>query len=76
MEHTGQRRCQGRHLQDETETWNKKGAQETMGVNLAVTHYILDMESEGHLLYPGRNPSGAKETLTLPQNFHQKFDPI
>ena len=35
-----------RHLQDETETWHKEGAQGSMGVMLAVTHYIRDMERE------------------------------
>ena len=34
------------HLQDETETWEKGGAQESMGVTLAVTHSIGDMEPE------------------------------
>ena len=34
------------HLQDETETWDKGGAQESMWVTLAVTHYIWDMEPE------------------------------
>ena len=36
----------GAHLQNETETWGMGGAQESMGVTLAVTHYIGDMESE------------------------------
>ena len=34
------------HLQDETETWDKGGTQESMGVTLAVTHYIGDMEPQ------------------------------
>ena len=39
--------CLGRgHLQEETETWDKGGTQESMGVTLAVTHYIGDMEPE------------------------------
>ena len=33
-------------LQDETETWDKGGAQESMGCDLAVTHYTGDMEPE------------------------------
>ena len=33
-------------LQDKTKTWDKGGAQESMGVTLAVTHYIGDMEPE------------------------------
>ena len=32
------------HLQDKTETWDKEGTQESMGVILDVTHYIDDME--------------------------------
>ena len=32
--------------QDETETWDKEGTQESMGVTLAVTHSIGDMEPE------------------------------
>ena len=36
----------GGHLQDETETWDKGGTQESMGVTLAVTHSIGDMEPE------------------------------
>jgi hypothetical protein len=32
------------HLQDKTETWDKGGAQESMGLTLAETHYIGDME--------------------------------
>lgn len=36
----------GGHLQDETETWDKGGAQKLMGVTLAVTHYTGDMEPE------------------------------
>ena len=34
------------HLQDETETCNKGGAQISMGVSLTVTHYTGDMEPE------------------------------
>ena len=34
------------HLQDKTETWDKGGAQESMGVTLAVTHSIGDMKPE------------------------------
>ena len=34
------------HLQEETKTWDKGGAQESMGVSLAVTHSIWDMEPE------------------------------
>jgi len=34
------------HFQDEKETRNKGDAQESMGVNLAVTRYIGDMEPE------------------------------
>jgi len=37
--------CVG-HLQDKTETWDKVGAQESMGVILAVTHNIENIESE------------------------------
>ena len=32
------------HLQDVTETWVKGGAQESMGVTLAVTHSIGNKE--------------------------------
>ena len=35
----------GGHLQDEIETWDKGGVQESMGVTLAVTH-TEDMEPE------------------------------
>ena len=35
-----------RHLQNKTETWYKGGAQESMGVTLAVTHNIWGMEPE------------------------------
>ena len=38
--------CVWGHLQDETETWDKGGTQESMGVTLAVTHSIGDMEPE------------------------------
>lgn len=31
-------------LQDKTETWDKRGIQESMGVTLTVTHYTGDME--------------------------------
>ena len=34
---------EGRHLLDETETWDKGGTQESMGVILAMTHSIGDM---------------------------------
>ena len=34
------------NLQDETETWDKVSAQESMWVALAVTHYIGYMEPE------------------------------
>jgi hypothetical protein len=36
----------GRDLQDETDTWDKGGTQESVWVTLAVTHYIGDMEPE------------------------------
>ena len=36
----------GAYLQDKTETWDKEGAQESIGVTLAVTHYTGDMELE------------------------------
>lgn len=42
-----------RYLSDMTEAWYKKGAQESVGVTVAVTHSIGDIESE-HFL-PG-NP--------------------
>ena len=45
-----------RHLQDETETWDEGGTQESMGVILAVTHNTRDRETEG---VPVRNPSRA-----------------
>ena len=32
------------NLQDETETWDKEGTQESMGVTLAVTHYTENIE--------------------------------
>jgi hypothetical protein len=32
------------HLQDVTEAWNKEDAQNSMGVTLAETHNIEDME--------------------------------
>ena len=32
------------HLLEKTETWDKGGTQESMGVTLPVTHYIGDME--------------------------------
>ena len=34
------------HLHDETEAWDKGSTQESMVVNLAMTHYIRDMEPE------------------------------
>jgi hypothetical protein len=34
------------HLQDETETWYRGSTQESIGVALAVTHSIGDMEPE------------------------------
>ena len=37
---------QAGHLQDETETWNKGGTQESMGVTLAMNHYIGAMGPE------------------------------
>jgi hypothetical protein len=36
----------GGHLQDETESWDKGGTQESMWVTLTVTHYNEDMEPE------------------------------
>ena len=36
----------GGHLQDETESWNKRGTQESMGVTLAGTYNIEDMKPE------------------------------
>ena len=43
-----------------------------MGVTLAVTHYT----GEAHLLQPYRNPSGAIETPTHPQNFQPKMHAV
>ena len=37
---------QAGHLQDKTEAWNKGGTQESMGVTLAVTYNIGNMEPE------------------------------
>jgi hypothetical protein len=34
------------HLQDETETWDKGGTQESMGVTLTVTHNVGGLEHE------------------------------
>jgi hypothetical protein len=42
---TGVKRWGG-YLQDKTETWNQGGTQESIGVTLAVTHYIGDTEPE------------------------------
>ena len=42
---TGVKRWEG-HLQDETETWDKGGTQESIGLTLAMTHYTGDMEPE------------------------------
>jgi hypothetical protein len=39
------RRWRG-HLQEETETREKGGTQESVGVILVVTHYIRDMKPE------------------------------
>ena len=39
------------HHQEETETWDKGGTQESMGVTLAVTHYIEDIEPEEVTFY-------------------------
>ena len=43
-------KCQGwgsgEHLQEEIEAWHTRGAQESMGVTLAVKSSIRDMESE------------------------------
>ena len=36
----------GGHLEDGSETWDKGGTQESMGVTLAVTHYIANVEPE------------------------------
>ena len=38
-------RCGG-HLQEEIETWDKGGAQESMGMTLAMSHYNGNMEPE------------------------------
>jgi hypothetical protein len=35
------------YLQEETEIWDNRGAQETTGLSLVVTHSIGDMEPEG-----------------------------
>ena len=52
-----------RRLQDKTESWDKGGAQESMGVTLAVTHNTEDME-------PGEVVScGQAGIPTHPQNF-------
>jgi hypothetical protein len=32
------------YLQDKTKTWDKRAAQESVGMTLAVTHYIGDIE--------------------------------
>ena len=65
------------HLQNETETWDKGGAQESMGVSLAVTHSIGNvgpeeatscsqarslMEQQGH--QPTHKTSDAKPILS------------
>ena len=36
----------GGHLQNETQTWDKRSIQESMEVTLAVTHYIGDVKPE------------------------------
>jgi hypothetical protein len=36
----------GGHLKNVAETWDRAGTQESMGVTLAVTHSIGDMEPE------------------------------
>lgn len=36
----------GGHLQEETETWDKGGAQESVGLILAMTHCTGDKEPE------------------------------
>jgi hypothetical protein len=38
--------CVWVHLQDQIETWDKGGSQNSIRVTLAVTHYIGDMEPE------------------------------
>ena len=45
------------HLQEETETWDKGGAQESMEVSLAVTYSFGDMEpKEAISCFQARNP--------------------
>ena len=64
-------------LQDETEPWEKGGTQELMGVILAVTHYIRDIEpEEATSCSQGRIPSKTRETPTHPQNFQAKIYPV
>ena len=43
---TGKGWGEGEHLEDKTETWTRGGAQESMGMTLAVTHSTGDMEPE------------------------------
>ena len=55
----GRMRGFGEHLQDESESWDKGGTQESMGVILAVTYYIGDMEPEEATSYSqAGNPCG------------------
>jgi hypothetical protein len=53
------------------------GAQESMGVTLAVTHSFGDMEPvEATSCSQARNPIGAIETPTHPQNLQSKMYPV
>ena len=61
------------HLQSETETWDKGGAQESMGVSLTVTHSIGDMASEE---ITSCSQAEMRGTPTHPQNFPPKIYPV
>ena len=48
---TGGSRSGMGHLQAKTETWDKGGVEESVGVILTVTHYIENMEPEEAAFY-------------------------
>ena len=56
---------------------DKEVAQESMGVTLAMTHYIGDMETEEATSCSHKGaPVEQKETPTHPQNFQSKIYPV
>ena len=78
MEICNGRGCGGReHLQEETETWDKGYAQESIGVSLAVTHSIGDMEPKEATSYiQAGTPMECDMDTNPPRNFRPKMYPV